>query len=102
MRSLGILAGLAAASALLAGLPAVRAADVERGKLLHGTFCRGCHNESVANREPRIARTYGELRGQVVRWQANAGLKWQPEDIEDVTAYLNAAYYNFKCEGPDC
>lgn len=104
MRKLRVLTTscLAAASVLLAGLPVARAADPERGKLLHGTFCQGCHNESVAKREPRVAKTYAELRGQVVRWQTNAGLKWQPEDINDVTAYLNAAYYGFKCEGPDC
>lgn len=85
---------------LLAG-PA-GAADPERGKLLHGTFCLGCHGDSVAKRENRVARSYSELRRQVGRWQANTGLKWESQDVDDVTAYLNEAYYRLPCEGGGC
>ena len=92
---------LAAVSLALA-LSGAEAAEPERGKLLHGTFCQGCHDESIARREFRLAKSYAEVRAQVARWQANTNLKWQPEDISDVTAYLNAAYYGFNCEGPDC
>jgi mono/diheme cytochrome c family protein len=85
----------------LFALPAVAGPiDPDHGKLLHETFCVECHGESVAKRETRIAKSYEELRRQVVRWQSNSGLKWDPQDIDDVTAYLNATYYKFKC--PDC
>lgn len=92
------LAGLLAL--LLAGPSG--AADLERGKLLHGTFCLGCHGDSVAKRENRVARSYAELRRQVARWQENTGLKWEPQDVDDVTAYLNGAYYKLPCEGAGC
>jgi mono/diheme cytochrome c family protein len=77
---------------------AARAADQDRGRLLQETFCLGCHGDSVAKRENRLAKSYEELRRQVTRWQANSGLKWEPQEIDDVSAYLNATYYRFKCE----
>jgi mono/diheme cytochrome c family protein len=100
MRLLRTLA-LAASLSLLPVAP-LAAADPERGKLLHGTFCLGCHGDSVAKRENRLARSYPELRRQVARWQANSGLKWEPQDVDDVTAYLNAAFYRLPCDGPGC
>jgi mono/diheme cytochrome c family protein len=78
------------------------AADLERGKLLHGTFCLGCHGDSVARRENRLVNSYAELRRQVARWQANTGLNWEARDVDDVAAYLNALYYKLPCEGPGC
>ena len=33
---------------------------------------------------------------QVQRCELSLGLKWFEEDIDDVTAYLNSNYYNFK------
>lgn len=95
------LAAMAGAGLLLAAVPG-GAADVERGRLLHATFCLGCHDDSVARRENRVARTYAELRRQVARWQANAGLRWEPQDVDDVTAWLNSAYYRLPCEGSGC
>lgn len=92
---------LAASLSLFLAAP-VGAADLERGKLLHGTFCLGCHGDSVAKRENRVARSYPELRRQVARWQANSGLKWEPQDVDDVTAWLNAAHYKLPCEGAGC
>ncbi|HSD60465.1 MAG TPA: cytochrome C [Burkholderiales bacterium] len=95
------LAALAGACLLLAAVPGV-AADLERGRLLHATFCLGCHNDSVTKRENRVAGTYAELRRQVARWQANAGLKWEAQDVDDVTAWLNATHYRLPCEGAGC
>ena len=85
--------------ALLLTAASAGAADLERGRLLHTTFCGGCHGESVAKRESRVAKTYGELRTQVVRWQTATGLKWEPQDVDDVAVYLNATYYHYPCEG---
>lgn len=96
-----LLAALAGACLLLAAAPGA-AADPERGRLLHQTFCLGCHGDSVAKRENRVAQTYAELRRQVARWQGNAGLQWEPQDVDDVTAWLNAAHYRLPCEGPGC
>jgi len=94
--------GALGAVCLAAALTGAQAADPERGRLLHGTFCQGCHDESVAKRESRVAKSYQELRRQVARWQSNTGLNWQTEDVNDVTAYLNTTFYGFQCEGPDC
>ena len=33
------------------------------------------------------------------RWQANAGLGWNEEEVTDVTRYLNAVYYHFPANG---
>lgn len=93
---------LLAASLGLLLVPPVGAADLERGRLLHGTFCLGCHGDSVAKRENRVARSHAELRRQVARWQGNTGLKWESQDVDDVTAYLNDAYYRLPCEGSGC
>jgi mono/diheme cytochrome c family protein len=92
---------LAGSLALLLAGPA-GATDPERGKLLHGTFCLGCHGDSVAKRENRVARSYAELRRQVARWQGNTGLKWEAQDVDDVAAYLNETYYKLPCEGSEC
>ena len=43
-----------------------------------------------------------DLRGWVRRWSANLGLKWTDDEVDDVTAYLNARYYRFACPPPDC
>lgn len=80
----------------LAGLSA-NAADEERGKSLHDTHCRMCHDATPYQRETRVAKTYEQLRAQVSLWQGNTGLKWSAADIDAVTAYLASAYYHIPC-----
>ena len=77
--------GLAAGSAL--------SADLERGRSLHDTHCRMCHDSVAYKRDKKIAATYDTVRAQVVRWQKNTSLRWSDEDIDNVTAYLAKTYY---------
>ncbi|MFO1319607.1 MAG: hypothetical protein U1F52_08330 [Burkholderiales bacterium] len=70
-----------------------QAADVERGKALHDTFCIMCHAPAIYSRSDRLANTYLEVRQQVERWQGNAKLRWSASDIESVTDYVVDQYY---------
>lgn len=70
-------------------------ADQVRGKLLYTTHCISCHEVEIHWREKKLARDWNGLKIQVNYWQKTAGLGWSEEDIEQVSAYLNAAYYHF-------
>jgi mono/diheme cytochrome c family protein len=76
------------------------AADLERGRMLHETHCRMCHSSIAYKRDEKIAKTYDEVRAQVIRWQTNTGLRWSEEDINNVASYVTRSYYKIPC--PDC
>jgi hypothetical protein len=80
---------------------AVFGADLERGKALHETHCRMCHDSVAYQREVRLAKTYEEVRAQVIRWQTNTSLQWSESDIENVTSYVAKTYYKIPCPN-DC
>jgi mono/diheme cytochrome c family protein len=75
-------------------------ADLERGRALHDTHCRMCHDSVAYKRDKKVAASYEDVRAQVVRWQANSSLRWSEEDIDNVTAYLAKTYYKLPC--PNC
>ena len=81
-------------TALLA--PAAGAADLAKGKTLHDSICKTCHQADYYTRKDRIIHSVEELKQQVGRCQTGAGENWSVTDIEDVTAYLNDTYYKFK------
>lgn len=87
------------AAVLLLGLsPASFAQSGEslaRGRLLYGTHCISCHAAEIHWREKKLATDWSTLKMQVRRWQNVAQLEWSDDDIEQVTAYLNATYYHF-------
>lgn len=99
--SLAVLASLAASSAFAAHV-AFGAADTERGRGLYELRCGECHAESVHGRTHRVARNIPEIRLWVQRWSDNLKLGWGTQEVNDVAAYLNAAYYRFECEAPEC
>jgi cytochrome c2 len=66
---------------LAAGAP-LTVANADNGAELHAANCTSCHDDAVYKRKDR-------------RVTSMAGLKKQ-EDVDDVTAYLNSTYYNFK------
>lgn len=72
------------------------AADIAHGKTLHAANCVGCHQQEVYTRKDRRITSLDSLRGQVARCEANLNLKMFPEDIDAITDYLNASYYQFK------
>lgn len=110
MRSFG--GGLAAASLLVVVLcvaaPGAGAqsetgqGDLARGRLLYETHCGSCHDRSVHGRVERSARSFEEIRAYVVRWQQEIGAGWQSDEIDAVTAYLNARYYRHPCPTSLC
>ena len=80
--------------AALAAAP-VFAADAEHGRALYENHCRVCHTSKVHKREPRQPADSAELRAIVERWQAEQGLRWLREDIDDVVYFLRVTQYNF-------
>jgi mono/diheme cytochrome c family protein len=87
----------------LAGLGAAgpaAAADPERGRALYEQRCTACHTQSVHARAKRVASDYAEIRGWVERWSGTLSLGWSGDEIEDVTAYLNATYYRYPLPAP--
>ena len=87
-----IAVGLASGGAL--------SADLDRGRTLHDTHCRMCHDSVAYKRDKKIADTYETVRAQVVRWETNSSLRWSEEDIDNVTAYVTKTYYKIPC--PNC
>jgi mono/diheme cytochrome c family protein len=71
------------------------AADTERGRGLYEESCTACHAQSVHARSKRVARDFDEVRAWVERWNGTLSLRWGDEEIEDVTAYLNATFYRY-------
>ena len=76
----------------------VSAADIENGKALHDANCKRCHQESIYTRENSLIHSYTELRERISQCELSAELTWFDEEIDDVTAYLNQAFYKFEME----
>jgi cytochrome c5 len=91
-----------AAAALALAAPGVEAGDAGRGRALYESQCASCHSQSVHGREKRVARDFEAVRAWVERWNASLALRWGEEEIEDVTVYLNGAYYRFACPPSAC
>ncbi|HET7197626.1 MAG TPA: cytochrome C [Burkholderiales bacterium] len=102
---------LVAALALAAGLGACKSAppaasppvvgaapDLQRGRLLYENSCNTCHTTQPHWREQRRVKTLSDLVAQVERWQDIAHAGWKAQDIQDVVAYLNAAFYHLPCD----
>ncbi len=64
-----------------------------RGELLYTTHCIACHGTQIHWRDKRLATDWGSLLVQVRRWQANAGLGWNEDDILQVARHLNDTIY---------
>lgn len=91
----GVIASLALGFSGLSG--PVMAADAERGGMLYETRCKACHTSSVHKEDARKAKSFDDLRAQVLRWSAEAGGSWSANEIDDVTLYLNQRFYRFPC-----
>lgn len=90
----------ACAALLVAG--AASGADPDRGRGLYEQRCGECHAESVHGRAKRVARDFDGIQGWVKRWNETLGLRWNDEDIDDVTVFLNSRYYRFSCPPRIC
>ena len=80
---------------LMLPLP-LAAVDIEHGEELHFDDCTGCHQEEVYTRENRVVGSLERLGRQVRFCRDTVGAQWFDEDVEDVIAFLNQAYYRFE------
>jgi mono/diheme cytochrome c family protein len=93
MRSLDCAIALAALT--VAWHPVALGADAERGRALYENHCMVCHTSKVHRREPRVEANSAQLYRIVEGWQAEQGLRWSREEIDDVAYYLKLTQYNF-------
>lgn len=94
------LARRVAAAALLAALAGSSLLSYaqgapSRGQLLYTTHCIACHTTQMHWRDERRAVDWETLKGQVRRWQGNAGLEWADADIVEVARHLNETIYHY-------
>jgi len=68
---------------------------VSRGELLYTTHCIACHSAKLHWRDQKLAKDWASLNTQVRRWQKNAELKWNDDDIAEAARYLNSSYYHY-------
>jgi mono/diheme cytochrome c family protein len=86
-----------AAFVILAGLASgVHAANIDNGKALHAAKCMGCHDNSIYTRPDSIIRSYGSLQNRVKFCDVAAQAHFTEDQINDIVAYLNSAFYKFK------
>jgi hypothetical protein len=97
-----LLAAIVAAALLLIVPREAPGADAERGRALYESRCGSCHSESVHGRKKRVAADFDDVRRWVSRWNANLGLRWGDEEIDDVSVYLNTTYYRYSCPPSAC
>ena len=71
------------------------AADVNNGMILHQENCLRCHQSEMYTRDDRKVKTFEQLKKQVQQCELAIELGWFEEEVEDVTGYLNVAYYMF-------
>jgi len=67
---------------------------VVRGERVHNV-CLPCHNTSLYVSPQREIKSLPELRQEVARWGDYYNPALSEQDIDDVTAYLNANFYKF-------
>ena len=80
---------------LMLPLTVIYAKDISVGKKLHQESCLECHKPELYERPDRTVKTLKHLRSQVLSCAVNNDVEWFDEEIDDVTAYLNAFYYLF-------
>lgn len=78
------------------------AADLDHGRKLYENTCDSCHTTTPHWRDKRLVDSWTGLLQQVDRWQRNSGQRWDPADINDVAAYLNARFYKLPCPPDKC
>ncbi len=88
----------AIAALLLLGLQAgaAQSADITKGQALHEKKCTSCHDTSQYTRPNRIVHSFGDLHARVEFCDSAANAGFSLDDIDDVVAYLNAHFYQFK------
>jgi hypothetical protein len=68
---------------------------VVRGEQIHRD-CLSCHNTTLYVSPQRKIKSLPELRDEVARWGDHYNPALSKQDVDDVTAYLNEKFYNFR------
>jgi len=71
-----------------------QADPVVRGEQIH-KVCLPCHNTTLYVSPQRKIKSLPALREEVARWGDYYNPALSEQDVEDVTAYLNATFYQF-------
>lgn len=71
-----------------------QADPVVRGEQVH-KVCLDCHNTTLYVSSQRKIKSLPALREEVARWGDYYNPALSEKDIDDVTAYLNAKFYQF-------
>jgi hypothetical protein len=70
----------------------------DRGYLLYDNHCGGCHESKLHIRKNTKARTFRDVRWQVIRWTLNLDLPWGVDEVDAVSTYLNQQFYHYRQE----
>jgi mono/diheme cytochrome c family protein len=68
--------------------------DVARGEVLHKK-CLDCHGTGVYAPDKRKITSLKALRKDVKRWGTYYAPALNDQEVEDITAWLNANFYKF-------
>jgi mono/diheme cytochrome c family protein len=78
-------------------------ADPTKGKMLADKSCIACHSSQFGGDGSRIytrpdhrIKSANQLLQQVTRCSQAANTDWSTQEITDVAAYLNQAFYKFQ------
>lgn len=64
-------------------------------KLFEESRCLSCHAATAFTQPERKVKSLAQLESQVRTCDANLSTNWFDDQIMDVVAYLNQAYYKF-------
>jgi len=68
--------------------------DAARGERVHD-LCLGCHGTEVYVPPKREVTLMATLRREVERWNKSMSPRLTEQQVADLVAYLNAAFYRF-------
>ncbi|OGA45239.1 MAG: hypothetical protein A3F74_26740 [Betaproteobacteria bacterium RIFCSPLOWO2_12_FULL_62_58] len=81
--------------AFCAGCEAPPSGDSAKGARLHDS-CLGCHGTEIYLPPNAKVKTLTELKKEVENWNDRMNPKFDDQEVEDITAYLNSTYYKFR------
>ena len=81
--------------ALCAACGAPPSGDSANGAKLHDS-CLGCHGTELYVAADAKVKTLSDLKKEVEIWNDRMNPKFDEQEVEDITAYLNSTYYKFR------